>query len=81
MCRGQIPPESPSRTAWRTDGPLLILGSHAWNIPDDKGRIYCDGKGQALVMHASTLRCDCTAAHCLMLKTGADLQCRTGCRA
>ncbi|KAK9802826.1 hypothetical protein WJX73_003281 [Symbiochloris irregularis] len=53
---GQIPPESPARTAWQTDSPLLILGSHAWNVPDDKGRIYCDGKGQSLVMHSSTLR-------------------------
>lgn len=53
---GQLPADSAITKAWRTTGPLLILGSQAWNTPNDKGQMVCDAEGQATVMQASTRR-------------------------
>ena len=29
-----------------TASPLLVLGSHTWNTPDAKGRLFCSGDRQ-----------------------------------
>lgn len=46
-------PDQAALGGWASESPLLIMGSHTWNIPNDKGRLFCDGEKQDKVFAAS----------------------------
>lgn len=41
---------------WKTSSPLLIMGSHRWNIPNSRGQIACGGERQAKLLQAVRYR-------------------------
>ena len=48
-CRGGLEAGSAAGTAWATDSPLLILGSHAWAQPHPRtGKIMGEGHDRVL---------------------------------
>ena len=55
-CRGALPEDSAALNGWQTDAPLLVMGSHTWNTPNDKGRLFCDGVRQERVFKAAASR-------------------------
>lgn len=55
-CRGALPADSPALLGWKTDSPLLVMGSHTWNTPNEKGRLFCDGVRQARVFSSAASR-------------------------
>ena len=48
-----LAPESPALTRWRTGSPLLVLGSHDWNMPGADGGLKCGGAEQARLFAAA----------------------------
>ncbi|BDA43924.1 Platelet-activating factor acetylhydrolase [Coccomyxa sp. Obi] len=53
---GALPADSPALLGWKTDSPLLVMGSHTWNTPNEKGRLFCDGVRQPRVFAAAASR-------------------------
>lgn len=51
-----LPAESAALSGWRTKNPILVVGSHDWNIPDPNGQLKCDGKRQEAVLNACKIR-------------------------
>lgn len=51
--RHGLTPESGALARWRSNSPLMILGSHDWNTPGDDGDIKAGGKKQAAVLAAA----------------------------
>ena len=49
-------PNSPALRQWRTRSPLLILGSHDWNTPQEGDGLKCGGELQEALMRAATPR-------------------------
>eukprot|EP00877_Chromochloris_zofingiensis_P001284 jgi/Chrzof1/11156/Cz05g26010.t1 len=47
-----LPHDNAALHGWRTQAPLLVIGSHAWNKPP----YYCDGPRQQKVFKATTGR-------------------------
>eukprot|EP00891_Asterochloris_glomerata_P008480 jgi/Astpho2/8480/fgenesh1_pg.00125_%23_4_t len=41
---------------WRTPSPLLIMGSHTWNTPNEKGELKCGGPRQDQILEAARHR-------------------------
>ena len=42
-------PDQAALEGWITNSPLLVMGSHTWNTPNEKGRLFCDGEKQEQV--------------------------------
>lgn len=61
-CRYALPEDSAALCGWRTRAPLLVLGSHDWNIPNERGELACGGDAQRAVLSAARLRCACSRA-------------------
>ena len=55
--RGALPEDCAALQGWATDSPLLVLGSHTWNLPDAQGKMTCDGPRQGRLFEAATARC------------------------
>ena len=51
-----LPSESAALRGWRTKNPLLVVGSHDWNVPGSDGQLKCDGKRQASVLNACKIK-------------------------
>lgn len=51
-----LPEDSAALCGWRTRAPLLVLGSHDWNIPNERGELTCGGDAQRAVLNAARLR-------------------------
>lgn len=49
-------PESSALTSFKSNCPLLILGSHDWNVPNVFGEFMCGIERQEAVMKATTSR-------------------------
>lgn len=49
-------PETAALDAWRTKSPLLILGSHDWNVPNINGELLCDAERQKAILDATKIR-------------------------
>ncbi|KAI8114257.1 hypothetical protein M9434_002383 [Picochlorum sp. BPE23] len=47
---------SPALNSWETKSPLLVLGSHDWNVPNETGQLPCDGYRQKSVLDACRIR-------------------------
>ncbi|KAL3138653.1 hypothetical protein ABBQ32_006413 [Trebouxia sp. C0010 RCD-2024] len=41
---------------WKTNSPLLIMGSHRWNTPNSRGQLACGGERQAKLLQAVRYR-------------------------
>lgn len=41
---------------WKTNSPILIMGSHRWNIPNARGQIAAGGERQAKLLQAVRYR-------------------------
>ncbi len=55
-CRGALLADQAALEQWKTSSPLLIMGSHRWNIPNSKGQIACGGERQAKLLQAVRYR-------------------------
>lgn len=42
-----------SEGGWKTKAPLLVMGSHDWNVPNINGEFLCDAKRQAKILTAA----------------------------
>lgn len=51
-----LPSSSPALNLWKTKSPLLVLGSHDWNVPNEAGQLPCDGHRQQSVLDACRIR-------------------------
>ena len=48
-CRGALLPDQAALEEWTTSSPLLVMGSHTWNTPNEKGQLFCGGERQEQV--------------------------------
>lgn len=48
-CRGALLPDQAALEGWTTSSPLLVMGSHTWNTPNEKGQLFCGGERQEQV--------------------------------
>ena len=55
-CRGALLADQAALEQWKTSSPLLIMGSHRWNIPNSRGQIACGGERQAKLLQAVRYR-------------------------
>jgi hypothetical protein len=62
--RGALPEDSAALQGWATDAPLLVLGSHTWNAPNEQGKLTCDGPRQERLFQAAADRCHTACQHC-----------------
>ena len=53
QCWGALLPDQAALEGWTTQSPLLVMGSHTWNTPNEKGRLFCDGERQEEVFAAA----------------------------
>ncbi|CAL8469911.1 g9453 [Coccomyxa elongata] len=51
---GALPADCAALLGWKTDSPLLVMGSHTWNTPKEKGRLFCDGVRQRVFCEAAS---------------------------
>lgn len=51
-----VPPESPALEGWKTRAPVLILGSHDWNVPNAFGELLCGAERQAAILNAARVK-------------------------
>lgn len=49
-------PESPALRRFQTRTPLLIMGSHDWNVPNAYGQLSCGGERQQAILSAAKVR-------------------------
>lgn len=49
-------PESPALRRFQTCTPLLIMGSHDWNVPNAHGQLSCGGERQEAILAAAKVR-------------------------
>ncbi|KAL4420912.1 hypothetical protein ABPG77_001253 [Micractinium sp. CCAP 211/92] len=49
-------PESPALRRFQTRTPLLIMGSHDWNVPNAHGQLSCGGERQEAILSAAKVR-------------------------
>ncbi len=59
-CRGALLADQDVLMRWRTPSPLLIMGSHTWNTPNEKGELKCGGPRQDQILEAARHRCSVT---------------------
>lgn len=65
-----LPPESAALSNWRTKSPILIMGSHDWNVPDKNGELLCGGTRQESLLKAAQVRSapgECNGAGAMLL--------------
>ncbi len=51
-----LPPERKVLEAFQTQTPLLIMGSHDWNVPNAFGEMTCGAERQLQVLEAARIR-------------------------
>ena len=56
MCRGALLADQAALEQWKTNSPILIMGSHKWNTPNGKGQLACGGERQARLLQAVRYR-------------------------
>ncbi len=54
--RPAVPEEMEAVKRWSNPAPMLVLGSHDWNIPNDAGELKCGGALQRSIMRAASRR-------------------------
>ena len=65
LSRGALPEDCAALKGWKTSVPLLVMGSQTWNMPNDKGKLFCDGDRQEQVF-AAAARSVCMFSHACM---------------
>ena len=56
MCRGALLADQAALEQWKTNSPILIMGSHKWNTPNARGQLACGGERQARLLQAVRYR-------------------------
>ena len=56
-CRGALLADQDVLLRWQTPSPLLIMGSHTWNTPNERGELKCGGPRQEQILEAARHRC------------------------
>jgi platelet-activating factor acetylhydrolase len=51
-----LPEEATCLAAWRTKAPLLVMGSHDWNVPNMQGQMLCGPERQNTIFNAVKVR-------------------------
>ena len=51
-----LPPEASCLENWQTRAPLLVMGSHDWNVPNLNGEVLCGPHRQQRVFDAAKVR-------------------------
>ena len=59
MCRYAVPPEAAALQRWKTRAPLMVMGSHDWNVPNAWGHLSCGESRQNAILEAARARCGC----------------------
>lgn len=65
-----LPPESAALSNWRTKSPILVMGSHDWNVPNSNGELLCGGARQESLLKAARIRSmpgECNGAGAMLL--------------
>jgi hypothetical protein len=52
-----MPSEAAALEAWQTRAPLLVMGSHDWNVPNAWGNLSCGESRQNAILTAAKARC------------------------
>lgn len=53
-----LPEEATCLATWRTKAPLLVMGSHDWNVPNMQGQMLCGPERQDKIFNAVKVRKD-----------------------
>ena len=56
LCRGALLADQAALEQWKTNSPILIMGSHRWNIPNARGQIAAGRERQAKLLQAVRYR-------------------------
>jgi len=51
-----LPEEAMCLAKWRTKAPLLVMGSHDWNVPNLQGQMLCGPERQSKIFNAVKVR-------------------------
>jgi hypothetical protein len=51
-----LPEEAQCLDTWRTKAPLLVMGSHDWNVPNLQGELLCGPERQEKIFEAAKVR-------------------------
>ena len=76
-CRGALLADQDVLLRWRTPSPLLIMGSHSWNTPNEKGELKCGGPRQEQILEAARHRCSVA----IQVDSAQWVRCPGGCAA
>lgn len=68
-----LPPQSAALTGWATRAPVLVIGSHDWNIPDAvTGEMKCGAAQQRRLLEAARIRDSGGGGALLVVPKGSD---------